>query len=90
MGESLFDFSMALRELKAGKKVTRSIWPSSFLYLVPASSFEVNRPPLLGIYQEGVTVKYQAHIDIALPDASCGPAALNSADLMADDWMIVE
>ena len=46
------DFGKAIEALKAGKKVAREGWNGKgmFLFLVPGSTFQVNRPPLLGIY----------------------------------------
>ena len=45
-------FSEALALLKAGKRVQREGWNGKgmFLFLVPGSTFTVNRPPLLGIF----------------------------------------
>ena len=54
------NFGEALEALKLGKKVTRAGWNGKgmFLFLVPGSTFQVNRPPLLGIYPEGTEINY--------------------------------
>ena len=45
------NFGYALELLKDGKKVARAGWNGRgmFLFLVNGSTFQVNRPPLLGI-----------------------------------------
>lgn len=55
------NFGWALEQLKSGNKVCRFGWngKNMFLFLVPGSTFKVNRPPLLGIYPEGTEINYQ-------------------------------
>jgi hypothetical protein len=85
------DFGWALTQLKNGKKVCRKGWNGKgmFLFLVPGSTFKVNRPPLLGIYEEGTEVKYHAHIDMKTADGQVVPWLASQTDMLADDWMIV-
>ena len=85
------DFSDALAACKAGDKLARAGWNGKgmFVYLVPGSQFQVNRPPLLGIYPEGTTINYLPHIDIKTADGSCVPWLASQADLLADDWEAV-
>ena len=87
-----FDFAVAIRELKAGNKVARSGWNGKgmFIFLVPGSTFKVNRPPLLGIYPEGTEIKYHAHVDMKTADGQVVPWLASQTDLLADDWMVVE
>ena len=68
MSES--DFSWALKQILAGRKVAREGWNGKgmFIFLVKGSTFTVNRPPLLGIYPEGTEVNYHAHIDMKTAD----------------------
>ena len=82
------DFSEALAACKAGSKIARAGWNGKgmFIYLVPGSQFQVNRPPLLGIYPEGTTIDYLPHIDIKTADGSCVPWLASQTDLLADDW----
>lgn len=84
-------FGHALVALKAGLKVARSGWNGSgmFIFLVGGSSFAVNRPPLLGIYQEGTVIDYRPHIDIKTADGSVSTWAPSNSDALADDWHIV-
>ena len=86
------DFGMALYLMRQGKLVTRAGWNGKgmFLYLVPGSTFQVNRPPLLGIYPEGHTVHYLAHIDMKTADGSCVPWLASQTDVLADDWLVFE
>lgn len=82
------DFGDALTALKNGGRVTRSGWngKGQFVYLVPGSTFTVNRPPLLGIYDEGTEINYLPHIDMRTADGFCVPWLASQADLLASDW----
>ena len=81
-------FSEALEAVKSGKRVCRSGWNGKgmFIFLVPGSTFQVNRPPLLGIYPEGTTVKYHAHIDMKTADNQVVPWLASQTDILAEDW----
>lgn len=85
------DFSEALKEIKKGNKVSRAGWngKNMFIFLVPGSVFQVNRPPLLGIYKEGDIVTYHAHIDMKTAQGYVVPWLCSQADMLADDWGVV-
>lgn len=85
------DYSDALRELKNGKKVAREGWNGKgmFIFLVPGSTFKVNRPPLLGIYPEGTEVNYHGHIDMKTADNMVVPWLASQTDQLAEDWSVV-
>lgn len=85
------DFSDALYALKQGKKVCRSGWNGKdmFLFLVPGSEFVVNRPPLLGIYPPGTTIKYHAHVDMKTAQGNIVPWLCSQTDMLADDWEVI-
>jgi hypothetical protein len=85
------DFGSAILALKQGNKVSRSGWngKNMFLFLVPGSKFEVNRPPLLGIYPAGTTVEYHAHVDMKTADGMVVPWLCSQTDMLAEDWGIV-
>lgn len=85
-------FGLAVEALKAGKRVARTGWNGKgmFLFLVPGSTFQVNRPPLLGIYPEGATVNYRPHIDMKTADEKVVPWVASQTDVLAEDWVIVE
>jgi hypothetical protein len=85
------DFSSALYYIKQGKKVARKGWNGKdmFIFLVPGSSFKVNRKPLLGIYKLNHPIEYQPHIDMKTADGSIVPWLASQSDLLADDWMII-
>ena len=86
------NFSDALNEIKDGKKVQRSGWNGKgmFIFMVPGSTFTVNRAPLLGIYPEGTVIKYHAHIDMKTADDQVVPWLCSQTDMFAEDWQIVE
>ncbi len=85
------DFGEALTILKRGGRVTRSGWNGKgiFVYLVPGSTFTVNRAPLLGIYPEGTEINYRPHIDMKAADGSCVPWLASQTDVLAEDWETV-
>ena len=90
-GQSL-TFGDALHMLKQGKKVARAGWNGKgmFLFLVQGSTFKVNRPPLLGIYQEGTEIRYCPHIDMKTADGKVVPWLCSQTDALAEDWQVVE
>ena len=85
-------FSEILLHLKAGQKAARKGWngKSMFIFLVPGSTFVVNRAPLLGIYPEGTTINYLPHLDMRTATGEIVPWLASQTDVLAEDWMIVE
>jgi hypothetical protein len=85
-------FGMAIESLKMGKKVAREGWNGKdmFLFLVPGSTFNVSRPPLLGIYPEGTEINYCPHIDMKTADDKVVPWLASQTDILASDWCTVE
>lgn len=85
-------FGQAVEALKAGKKVARAGWNGKgmFLFLVPGSTFQVNRPPLLGIYEEGTEINYHAHIDMKTATGEIVPWLASQSDVLSEDWEIVD
>lgn len=86
------DFSQALDSIKDGRRVARAGWNGKgmFVFLVPGSTFQVNRAPLLGIYPEGTIVNYRAHIDMRTADGQIVPWLASQTDLLAEDWVHAE
>jgi hypothetical protein len=85
-------FGQAVELLKMGYKVARKGWngKNMFLFLVPGSTFEVNRPPLLGIYPESTLISYQPHIDMMTAQGTVVPWLASQSDVLASDWFAVE
>jgi len=85
------NFGDAVHLLKLGKKVARAGWNGKgmFLFLVAGSTFQVNRPPLLGIYPEGTTVNYCPHIDMKTADGKIVPWLASQTDVLAEDWQVI-
>jgi hypothetical protein len=84
----MHSFSKALDLLKEGHLVRRTGWNGKgmFVFLVPGSTFKVNRAPLLGIYPEGTEVRYHAHIDMKTADGMVVPWLASQTDMLAEDW----
>lgn len=85
-------FGEAIEALKSGAKVARSGWNGKdmFLYLVPGSTFKVNRAPLLGIYEEGTEINYRPHMDLKTADGSVATWSPSGSDALAEDWIILQ
>ena len=85
------NFGDALKALKSGHSVARAGWNGKdmFLFLVPGSTFKVNRPPLLGIYPEGTEINYCPHIDMKTADGMVVPWLASQTDMLAEDWQDV-
>lgn len=85
------NFGEALAAIKAGKRVARAGWNGKgmFLFLVPGSTFTVNREPLLSIMGEGTQVQYHAHIDMKTAQGYVVPWLASQADLLSEDWEVV-
>lgn len=85
------DFSQALNALKQGKKVARAGWNGKgmFIFLVQGSTFQVSRPPLLGIYPAGTKIVYEGHIDMKMADGHIMAWTATNVDLLGDDWFEV-
>ncbi len=91
MTQYCYSFSAALERIKAGEKLQRAGWNGKgmFVFLVPGSTFVVNRPPLLGIYPEGTVINYHAHVDMRTADGMIVPWLVSQTDLLANDWGVV-
>lgn len=85
------NFGQALEALEQGQTVARTGWngKNMFLFLVPGSTFKVNRPPLLGIFEEGAPVNYHSHIDMRTADGTIVPWLASQTDVLAKDWIVV-
>ena len=86
------NFGHALELLKDGHRVAREGWNGKgmFIFLVPGSTFTVNRAPLLGIYPEGTVIDYHGHVDMKTADGKVVPWLCSQTDMLADDWMLVD
>ena len=82
----------AVKQMQAGALVRRLGWNGKemFVFLVPGSRFQVNRPPLLGIYPEGTVIDYHAHVDMRTANGQIVPWLCSQSDLLATDWQIAE
>ena len=69
------DFGWALRRMREGRCVRRSGWNGKgmFIFLVPGSTFQVNRAPLNVIFPEGTQIDYRPHVDMKTADGQIVP-----------------
>lgn len=91
MTQTMVDFGTALSSVKAGRRMQRIGWNGKgmFIFLVPGSTFKVNRAPLLGIYPEGTEIKYHGHVDMRTADGQIVPWLCSQTDMLAEDWIEV-
>lgn len=84
-------FGCAMADLQDGKRVARLGWNGKgmWLFLVPGSTFKVNRKPLLGIFEEGHEVVYSSHVDMRTATGEIVPWLASQSDIQATDWVVV-
>lgn len=89
--ENGLNFGQALQAVKHGAKACRKGWNGKgmFIFLVPGSTFNVSRPPLLGIYPEGTEINYHAHVDMRTADGTIVPWLCSQTDMLAEDWCVI-
>lgn len=85
------DFSEALKCVKRGQRVARDGWNGKgmFIFLVPGSTFKVNREPLMSILGEGTEVNYHGHVDMRTANGQIVPWLCSQTDMLAEDWHVV-
>lgn len=84
-------FGLAIEAAKMGKKIARKGWNGKgmFLYHVPAAAY----PPCTEVAKEafcGSDVPYGAYIAMKTAQGNVVPWLASQADMLADDWQIVE
>jgi len=92
------DIGEAVAFLYNGDRVYREAWKDdnpytpTFLYLVQGSVFNVNRKPLLGIFERGEEIRYRSHIDAMkiLPNKELVAwyYEFHQEDITARDWEV--
>lgn len=84
-------FAGALSALKAGKKVTRTAWPTGvFVYLVPEASYPAQTGAAKSHFGENAMVPYMAYL--ACKNAQDKVVVFNPGmdSILAEDWSVVE
>ena len=85
----LMDFGDAFELAHHGAMIRRAAWwAGDFVFLVPGSSFAVNRAPLLGIYPKGKVVRCLPHLGIDRSGV-VSPWTPSHLDLLSVDWVEV-
>lgn len=87
-----FDFGIAIRKLKEGKKVARKGWNGKgmFVYIVPAASYPAQRNTkgvLVGDYPDDM-VPYGAYIALKTASGEVVPWTISQSDALANDWCL--
>jgi len=90
-GDTGVSFGAVLEALENGYRAAREGWNGKgmFVYLVPGSEFEVNRAPLLGIFDAGRQIEFRPHIDMFTADGQVVVWTISQSDALAKDWVIL-
>lgn len=85
------NFGKAIKLLKKGNKLARIGWNGKgmFLYYVPAASY----PPSTEIAKKAFNnedVPYGAYIAIKTAQGNVIPWCASQADILAEDWEVIE
>ena len=85
------NFSEALSEVKAGKKIARKGWNGKgmFVYYVPAGNFESYTEIGASIADENSLVHYNPYLAIKNVDNTVSTWVPSINDCLAEDWYIV-
>lgn len=87
------DFSQALVEVKAGKKIARLGWNGKNQFVLKAGGYTVNEArPGSDYAKAGITGEFYIHPHLDLKNAQGGMAVgwvPSVGDLFAEDWVIV-
>jgi len=91
MTTDTYSYVEAVQKLNDGALMRRQHWDAgTFIYLVPGSTFQVNRPPLDRIFPCGTEINYKEHIDIhfATDDGHvCRVYHSPQEDRLATNWV---
>lgn len=84
------EFEDALKELKAGKKVTNGNWNGKdmFIYHVPSNSY----PAQTDIAKDefGDMVEYGAYVAMKTAQGNVVPWLASQMDMFSNDWEVIE
>ena len=88
----MFDFGVALKALKDGKRVQRQGWNGKglFVYLVPANSYPAQTGAAKKHFGEGAMVPYNAYMAIKNVDESVSTWVPSVNDCLSEDWVVLD
>jgi hypothetical protein len=94
MGDS-YDFSEALRRVKAGRKIQRSGWNGKGMYVVYQKAYPegvpINKNTSEAIGQpEGTVCKFLPYLMMRTAQGEFVPWLISQTDALADDWADIE
>ncbi len=91
----IFDFGLAICQMKSGKKVARSGWNGKGMYIVYQEAYpdgipiNQNTAKATGIPQ-GTVCKFLPYLMMKTADDSFVPWLASQTDILANDWVVVE
>ena len=92
--EIQFDFGVAIRKLKEGRKVARKGWNGSgmFVYYVPAASYPMqrnNKETMGGLFPDDM-VPYREYLALKTAQNDVSTWAPSVSDALAEDWQLLK
>ncbi len=89
-GGEFMNFSLALEQLKKGKKIYREGWNGKgmFIYYIPANSYRAQTD--IARKEFGDTVPYTAYLAMKLQDGQVMPWNAAHIDLLNNDWVVLD
>jgi hypothetical protein len=90
-----YDFSDALRMVKAGRKMARSGWNGKGMWIVFQKAYpegipiNANTAEAIGLPQ-GTVCRFLPYLMLRTADGSFVPWLASQTDLLADDWAVVD
>ena len=86
------NFGLAIEAAKKGAKITRRGWNGKgmFLYYVPEGRYPARTDAAKSIATEDGKVDYGAYIAMKTAQGNVVPWLASQADMLADDWEVVE
>jgi hypothetical protein len=80
------NFSQALEELKEGKKIKRAIWGGYWFFAKNPNCEQIKNDG----YNQYFSFKNGLIVAVLKDGGGCAPAQPYQADLLANDWEVVE
>jgi len=90
--EGKTDFGQALDWLKAGRKVSRTGWNGSgmYVYYVPADSYPARTEIAKKEFGENSLVPYREYLALKTAQNDIATWSPSTSDCLAEDWFVVD
>jgi hypothetical protein len=85
-----FDIGEAVRQARAGNKVSRKSWNESnmFAYIVPAAYYKAQTSVIMDMAYDNGLIPYAEYWALKTPDGTVNTWSPSCADSLANDWQV--